>query len=178
MKLSIFAVIIQVSLGLALVRRDLGRKNVEVAEIKGSQQNIDYENQEIIFDDPESDFEDVFRCSKRLGKQLTFNVDKAFVACCGAGQVLLGSPQTAFDCCGSGLDLVGAASTGYACCASSETYDGSKCKPKVKTCDNGKVLNAANEECICPSGTVETSNGGCHATCSSGVSAGVCSWQW
>ncbi|KAH8663355.1 hypothetical protein BGZ61DRAFT_562607 [Ilyonectria robusta] len=174
MKLSIFTVIAQASLGLALVRRDLGRKNVEVAEVKGTQQKVDYENQEIVFADPASDFEDVFRCSKRLGKQLTFNVDKTFVACCGVGQVLLGSPQTAFDCCGSGLDLVGDTSTGFACCASSETYDGSKCKPKVKVCANGKVLDAANEECVCPSGTAEASDGGCLATCSSGVSAGKC----
>lgn len=111
---------------LGRVRRDLAKKNVEVAELDGTE-SIDHAASEITFYDPTSDFEDVFRCSKRGGKQFTFSADKKFVACCLPDQLLKGSPETAFDCCGKGHDIAGSAATGYICCPTGQTYDGTMC---------------------------------------------------
>ncbi|KAM4064431.1 hypothetical protein HRG_006242 [Hirsutella rhossiliensis] len=172
MRLSIFAITLQATLSSANIRRDLGVRNVIVAEIKDGH-HIDEENQQIVFVKPESPFQESFRCSPESGKKLTYNSEKTFVACCKPGQSLLGSPQAVFECCDSGFILAGAAGTGYACCASGQIYDGSTCKPKVKICEKGKQLDV-NNECVCPSGTSETPDGGCRSKCSSGVSAGKC----
>jgi hypothetical protein len=43
---------------------------------------VEIESQEIIFSNPERDFEELFRCQKGSGKKLCFNGDRKYVACC------------------------------------------------------------------------------------------------
>ena len=155
------------------VRRDLHRKNVNVAEIDDTA-IIDEFAQECVFPTPGSDFEDTFRCTKRSGNKLTFSADKKFVACCAAGQRLVGSPDTAFDCCGVGHGLAGSPEAGYRCCPTGQVYDGRICKYPVTepVCRNGKAL--VDGRCTCPPGKVETADGVCEAPgyCDSGIIAG------
>ncbi|KAK6950787.1 hypothetical protein Daesc_007312 [Daldinia eschscholtzii] len=152
------------------VRRDLNKRNVEVAQIDRDS-HIDQRTQEILFKEPNSDFEDVFRCVKNTGKRLTFDANHVFVACCAPGQRLHGTPETAFDCCADGHDIAGSHHTGYRCCPTGQSYDGYRCGG---TCGNGKVM--VNGRCVCPAGTTPTADGDCRGPigCDSGITTGKC----
>ncbi|KAI0387113.1 hypothetical protein F5Y04DRAFT_243033 [Hypomontagnella monticulosa] len=157
-------------LALGAVRRDLQRRNVEVAQIDESDR-IDRERQAILFHPADSDFEDIFRCTPTTGKHLTLNRDGTFAACCAPGQRLLGTPETAFDCCADGHELVGSYHTGYQCCPRGQSYDGVRCG---SLCRNGKVM--IDGECVCPRGTVAAADGTCKRPvgCDSGIITGKC----
>ncbi|GAB1315338.1 hypothetical protein MFIFM68171_05548 [Madurella fahalii] len=107
---------------LCSIRREFGRRNVQVAEVTPGAV-IDYEEHEINFHTSGSDFEDSLRCNPRLGKRLTLSADRQWAACCRPGESLLGSPQTAFDCCQPGQILAGSRQTGYACSPAGNVYD-------------------------------------------------------
>lgn len=167
---------------MAAIRRDLAHNNIPVAEMDGKY-TVDHDSQEILFTDNDnngqhSDFEEVFRCARRTGKQLTFNRDETFVACCAHGQYLLGSARTAFDCCGGGHYLAGSNSAGYSCCPTGQIYDGDRCREPDPVCKNGK--NLVNGRCECPGGLIEDRAGGCkrreepRSNCDSGLREGKC----
>ncbi|KAG4442112.1 hypothetical protein IFR05_002398 [Cadophora sp. M221] len=157
---------------LGAFRPDL-RENVQVAELEPDQRVSDSATEIPLKAYPGSDFEIAFKCTDE-SKQFTFADHKHWVACCRPGQKLLGSEFTAFDCCNAGHELLGSKGTGYKCCPIGKTYD--ECtgvyKPTV-TCPGAEIL--VNGQCVCPSGTYQTSPGVCETLkCSSGVQSGKC----
>ncbi|KAL2126571.1 hypothetical protein VTI74DRAFT_661 [Chaetomium olivicolor] len=181
--LGVFILGFRLPAALGALRLDIGLRNVQVAEITPDAE-INFDKQEIVFDNPNSAFDLPMRCKPSQGKPLTLSADKKWAACCPPGTSLLGSPKTAFDCCGAGHSLTGSDETGYRCCPTGQVYNGNKCKkpdsPQPDVCKNGRVL--VNGKCVCPAGTMEASDGTCKPSggnsgpneCSSEVQYGKC----
>ncbi|UKZ82537.1 hypothetical protein TrVFT333_010326 [Trichoderma virens FT-333] len=143
---------------LGFIRRDLAKNNIAVAQLEG-EYTINLDTQEVLFIDRDSDFEEVFRCSKHSDKQLTKNRDATFVACCPPNQVLLGNQDTAFDCCGVDCHLTGSEVIDYKCCPLSQVYDGGGVcyRDTDPKCSQGTIL--ADDECVNPSSMIEDGDG-------------------
>lgn len=159
---------------LGFIRRDLTQKNINVAQMEG-EYTIDLNTQEVLFIDRVSDFEEAFRCSRQSGKQLTWNEDGSFIACCAPGYALIGSQDSAFDCCTINQYVTGSDATGYKCCPLGQIYDGSKCRYPDPDCTDGKIL--VDGACACPINLIEYTDGSCREppppACDSGVREGI-----
>lgn len=166
--LALFASGLYTTQTLAAFRPDL-RENVQVAQLEPEQKVADDATEIPLKAYPGSDFEIAFKCHDPA-KQFTFSDCKTWVACCRAGQQLLGSEVTAFDCCSADQDLKGSKDTGYKCCPTGQTWE--ECNGhKVVTCAATEIL--VNGQCVCPAGTYRTATGQCEALeCSSGLQSG------
>ncbi|VBB80501.1 Putative protein of unknown function [Podospora comata] len=156
---------IMVPSALAAIRLDVGPRNVQVAEITPGA-DIRRDKQEVLFNEPDSDFDLPLRCKPAQGKLLTLTDDEKWAACCPPGTRLLGTINTAFDCCGEGHDLAGSKDTGWTCCLSGYEYDGTKCKDPKPLCPNGMEL--VDGKCICPPGTTQAADGTCKPNTANG----------
>lgn len=178
--LGIFILGFRLPSALGALRLDIGLRNVQVAEITADAK-VDFDKQEVLFDDPDSSFDLPMRCKPSQGKRLTLSEDRKWAACCPPGTSLLGSQETAFDCCGAGHSLAGDEGAGYRCCPTGQVFDGDKCKKPNSsdsgTCKNGRVL--VNGKCVCPASTTEAPDGTCKPTkCSSEVQYGELAVCW